>query len=312
MPAAKNEPTKRIVLSRNWREADVGAKPQAAPSCSLRQKLPCCGGKGYQVARSGALAAATVCSCITQCPACLGRARMMEGNDSKPCLTPQPTIVANLINAARIPGRYADASLSRFVNFTGNGRQLVADLERWKAQFRPLTGKGLIIEGPVGVGKTDLEAALAKDLAERGLSVRCTDFFQLLGELKAGFSQGKADSAQLAPLIHVDVLFIDELGKGRNNDFDLTILDQLVCGRYNQNKAIIASTNYQMNSRAFVPQQDLQASPKSGASAFASDQFTSLEQRIGTRIFSRLREMATFHELKGDDWRRDDVRRRQP
>ena len=41
----------------------------------------------------------------------------------------------------------------------------------------------------------------------------------------------------------VDILFIDELGKGRNTDFELTILDQLVMGRYNQNKMIVASTN---------------------------------------------------------------------
>ena len=310
MSAAKTESAKKIVLSRDWRDVDSSPQKAKSLSCNLQKKLACCGGKGYRIAKVGALCAATVCSCVTQCPSCLGTARLIDGNDSRACLRPQPTIVANLINAGRIPAHYAEASLPGFRNFTGNGRQIVADLERWKAQFRPLTSKGLVIEGPIGVGKSYLLAALAIDMAERGLSVRFTDFFQLLGELKAGFSQGKADSAQLAPLIHVDVLFIDELGKGRNNDFDLTILDQLICGRYNQNKTIVATTNYQMNSRSFVPQQDLQASPKSGAAAFGSDLYTSLEQRIGMRIFSRLREMATFHELKGDDWRRDDVRLR--
>ena len=287
----------------DWRSpVSVGEQQELRVPCHLKRQMPCCFGKGYKVSPADALTVAALCSCVKECPGCLGRAQQLDGGFAKPCLVPGPNVVVNLINAAMIPARYADASVDRFQNFTGNGRQVVQDIAKWRAKFLQNQGRGLIIEGPVGVGKTFLLASLAKDFAEKGLSVRFTDFFQLLGELKAGFSQGKADATQLAPLIDVDVLLIDELGKGRNNDFELTVLDQLICGRYNQNKTIVATTNYRLKGGGYDANQDF------SQSQFAADRFQSLEPRIGQRIFSRLREMTQFTELTGDDWRREETR----
>ncbi len=297
---------KKLIIDRSWlRSGD--APPTAVPApCSLKRTLACCQGKGYTIAAQGSVAHATLCRCVRECPACFGRARIVDGNDSRVCQSPPPNVVVNLINAAMIPARYAEASVGQFQNYSGNARQVLSEIARWRSSFTPVRGRGLVIEGPVGVGKTYLLAALAKDFAEKGLSVRFTDFFQLLGELKAGFSAGKADAAQLAPLIDVDLLFIDELGKGRNNDFELTVLDQLVCGRYNQGKSMIASTNYRLAPRnaAHAYNIDLDRASGGGPSEFASDRFENLEQRVGSRIFSRLREMSLFMELTGEDFRR--------
>jgi DNA replication protein DnaC len=302
---------KKVVLERPWLEGEAAKDltPPKALLCAIKQAQPCCGGRGYQVEGKGvgAEARASLCKCVEECEACAGRAHRVEGDVSKPCRTPPPPLVVNLINAAHIPARYADASLEKFTNFSGNGRQFLADLSRWRSKFSPEQGKGLIIEGPVGVGKTYLLAALAKDFAAQGRSVRFIDFFHLLGELKTGFSQGKADAAQLAPILDVDVLIIDELGKGRNTDFELTVLDQLVCGRYNQQRTIIASTNYRLKGKPAYTynNQDLERGG-GGAGEFASDKFEPLESRIGPRIFSRLKEMTMFVELSGDDYRRRD------
>jgi DNA replication protein DnaC len=210
-----------------------------------------------------------------------------------------------MLNAAQIPTRYVNADLSLFNNFSGNGQKFLAQLRRWQERFTPVGSKGVVITGPVGVGKTYVLAALAKAFAERGFSVRFTDFFQLLGELRSGFSEGKADASQLAPLIGVDVLLIDELGKGRGKDFDKTVLDQLVDGRYKRNKTIIASTNYQLTSRAAAHSYNIDLDRDAQVhSEFSPDSFGSLESRVGVRIFSRLREMGHFMELTGDDMRR--------
>jgi DNA replication protein DnaC len=304
---AKPIPSVRPVrFDRSWKSGKSPILPAVEPPCNLKKALACCGGKGYRLAKEQTkpTAAWELCSCVSGCPACFGRTRLMQGNDSRPCREPTPGVVVNLLNAARLPPHYDAATLESFSAFSGNGKAVLTEVKRWKDAFKPPGGRGLILEGPVGVGKTYLLVALAKELAEKGLSVRFSEFFMLLGEIKAGFADGKADAAQLAPLIDVDVLVIDELGKGRNNEFELTVLDQLVCGRYNRGKTIIAATNFRLKGRGYEINTPLDQDPGGGAGAFAADRYTTLEQRIGPRIYSRLREMCAFVELTGADLRR--------
>ena len=286
---------------------------QTTPSvfpCALRAKevgktCPLCQGEGFYTVIKGPHTAAAVCSCVQQCPQCLGQARRIEGSVSVSCRTPSVLGVVNLLNAAQIPARYADAALYRYQNFRdrgGNGRQVLQEVKDWMREFQP--GKSLVIEGPVGCGKTFILASLAKAFAIQGYSVKFADFFQLTSEIKAGFSEGKSDAALLQPLIDVDILVIDELGKGRNTDFELTVIDQLVCSRYNQKKSILASTNYKLKAppaRAVAGYIESQGPPQ--GSSFHLDAYQSLEERIGQRIFSRLREMSIFLELNEDDFR---------
>ena len=161
-------------------------------------------------------------------------------------------------------------------------------------------GWGLILSGPVGVGKTFLLVAAAKSLIEKGYRVRFVDFFQLISEIQAGIMKKHPPTEILTPLIDTDVLLIDELGKGRNSEFELTILDQIVMGRYNQNKPIMATTNYSL-SLSRSPQT---INLKSSSDTFGFDAFGPLKERVGSRIFSRLLESSLFLELDGSDYRK--------
>ncbi len=307
VPKAKPSSTRKFTIDRSRQIHSSTQVFDQTPACHLKMARPCCGGKGYQIhVDDGIFAKATTCSCVKECPGCFGSGRKIAGNKAEECRTPNPGTVSNLINSAYIPSRYGEATITGFENFTGNAKNLINEINRWKSRFKPVGGAGRIIEGPVGVGKTYILSALAKEFAEKGLSVRFTDFFQLLAELRAGYSEGKSDVTTLAPLLEVDVLVIDELGKGRNNDFELTILDQLVCGRYNQNKTIIASTNYKLQGRPVAHSYNIELDRHltNSPAEFASDRFENLEQRIGPRIFSRLREMTIFMELSGGDYRR--------
>ena len=163
---------------------------------------------------------------------------MVQGM-SCPCRRPSPERVVNILNGAGIPSRYGTAKLDKFCNFTGNGKETLQAIAMWLREFKSNESKGLILGGPVGVGKTYLLSAIAKNFAARGRTIKFVDFFQLLNELKAAYSDAKSDANVLKPLIHVDVLIIDELGKGRNSDWEMSILDQVVMGRYNQNKIIV-------------------------------------------------------------------------
>ena len=273
--------------------------------CQLAEKLSCCDGAGYRITTKGAYVKAEVCSCVTSCPQCLGKARKLVDGLSKNCISPNPAITANLLNNASIPARYYESSLREFSNFTGNGMDVRQKIYEWAQNFSLDNPRGLILGGPVGVGKTYLLTAIAKYFAQQGLSVKFVDFFQLLNELKAGYNDSKADQNLLKPLIDIDVLFIDEMGKGRNSDWEMSILDQLVMGRYNQNKIVIASTNYnlQPENKMKIPlsQQALDNGNSKGQFELFNDE--SLESRIGLRIYSRLVETSNLVELTGNDYR---------
>lgn len=305
------DPKPKTMLDRALLDDTPASADKTNPAqlkCAL-QTSACkvCQGKGFVVDAAGEFARAQYCQCVKSCVACLGRACREEQGGIRPCRTPHVGNVIGLINAAQIPARYTKATFASFRQHPGRDQGVIARLEDWRRRFKPINGKGLLVTGPVGVGKTYLLAALAHELAERGYSVRFTDFFQLLFDLRAGFSEGKSDSLQLGPLNDFDVLIIDEMGKGRNRDYDKMVLDQLISTRYAQMKTVIASTNYRLDDltpafRAHIPlEQEMQNSE------FESDQYGYLESRVGRRIFSRLREMTSFIRLDGDDNRRKDL-----
>lgn len=278
--------------------------------CSLTKKLDlCCKGSGIKLSAEGAYVEALVCECVQSCPVCYGRARQLtDDGESLSCHTPDPVRQTGLINEARVPARYKDARVEYFSNLSGNGEKIRSEVTAWCDGFgRQLAqgkAKGFVLWGDVGVGKTYMLCGVAFELIKRGYTVRFIDFFQLLMELRGAYSEKGSDASVLRPLLAVDVLIIDELGKGRNTDWELSVLDQLVMGRYNRNKIIIASTNY---SPLITPEEEphvghLDQAP--GQGPLAQVERKSLEGRVGKRIFSRLRETAAFWKLGGDDFRR--------
>jgi DNA replication protein DnaC len=73
-------------------------------------------------------------------------------------------------------------------------------------------------------------------------------------------------------------------------------------GRYNRNRIIVASTNYDLKPSTRVNYSTNLDERKPGS--FELDRFESLEQRIGARIYSRLFETSEFIELTGEDFRK--------
>ena len=278
--------------------------------CQMKFPQSCCGGTGYVLFAENATLSARVCDCIKKCPVCQGQTRMVIDGTARSCVEPSPRKIAGIMTNAQLPARYLNAGFDTFTNHSGNGRQVAARMQKWAQTFSPNVSTGLLIGGSVGVGKTFLLVALAKALAARGFSVCFADFFQLLSELKAGYSDGKADPHMMAPLMSCDVLFIDELGKGRNTEWEKTIADTLIAGRYNQKRPVVASTNYGLTADATQAVSfniDLERS-LSNRSDFSPEVFGSLESRLGSRVFSRLRETMEFTEVTGDDFRRRGAR----
>jgi len=275
--------------------------------CSLEYQRTCCHGRGFILENKGMFASASICTCVETCASCKGRMILVKDGIAKPCRKPNPKFIAHLINEAKIPSRYTFAELDAFKNNTGNGQRIVQQVQKWEQSFYTNPNKGLVIYGGVGVGKTFILAALARKFLLRGISVRFVDFFQLVTEIRASYTLKQSEKALIEPLMNVDILIIDELGKGRNNEFELTILDQIIMGRYNQNKILLASTNYPLEADKEAlqakAQEELDNPSHKREGEFSAETFTPLESRMDRRIMSRLKETAEFLSLTGEDFR---------
>ncbi len=194
-----------------------------------------------------------------------------------------------LFNRAKIPAAYHAKNVERpsFVPATRSQ----ADAQRWLLKFQArgeLGGRGVLMMGPPGIGKTHLLCGALRFLTlERGLECMYIDNFHLLAELKVTFDAGHGASALMEAVCGVPVLALDELGKTRTKGWQREVLDQIVSRRYAEQLTTFLTSNYGL--------------PREGEKGrFEHD---NLQDRVGVRIFSRLMEMCKTFELDGEDMR---------
>jgi DNA replication protein DnaC len=208
-----------------------------------------------------------------------------------------------LYNEAAIPGKYAEARFEER-HLDRNNRNAFSALKLLAREYRR-GNKGILLMGPAGVGKTWLVSAFLRELIfAHGVPGQFQDFFHLLSALRSGYSNGTPESELIGPLVTVEVLVIDELGKGRNTPWEQNILDVIISHRYNNRKTTLFTTNY-TEARGSTLTERLR--PRDGSTAESEVIRDTLRERIGTRIHSRLREMCDFIALAGPDRREQDA-----
>ncbi len=270
---------------------------------------PRCEGSGYVRGTQGEYASASRCTCIATCPKCNGShiqiIRDAQGNNrAVRCSCEQLDRRIQLFNDAHLPARFVGSFIEDIVETHRTQKEAKYALLKHRDQYEP-GDAGFLLWGEPGVGKTHLLCGLASYLTlERGISVRFIDFVRLLMDLKAAYAEGRWDSEVLAPLLSAQVLIIDELGKGRNSEFDVTILDQLISTRYNSRRTLHCTSNY--------PPVEAQKQREPAAFKDLAQQLSglTLKDRVGERIFSRLHEMCTILRIEGEDFRTRQLPRR--
>jgi len=118
--------------------------------------------------------------------------------------------VARLLRAAHLP---AGATLEAF-DFSFNPKFPAAQVRDLARLEFVEAGQGLIIYGPVGVGKSHIAAALGHQACRRGYEVAFTTCSALLAELAGGHAD-RSFAARLRRLSRPAMLIID-LSRARN------------------------------------------------------------------------------------------------
>jgi len=207
-------------------------------------------------------------------------------------------------NDVGIPARHFNSTLASFKP-TPQLMPVFSAINAYIRDFRPgEINRGFVLFGDVGRGKTHLMVAVLRELVFRyGISARFVEFSHLLADLKGTFDKGGGTTQLMEPLSRVDVLSIDEMGKGRNTEFEGTVLDELISRRYNAGSTILATSNYAPGPVTGLASPNLVAAARRMAGAGSNSGTPTLSDRVGARVYSRLREMNEFYPVDGRDYR---------
>ena len=256
---------------------------------------------GITFERAGDYAAARLTLSLKDCPDCGGTGLMRtktkqngrEYEQVAPCARAGLQRRAASFNAARLPAVHAHATFDSYK--PSNAEQGRALQTAKEFAFRWPQLRGYVLSGPVGTGKTHLMCATLKHLAmELGVRVSYVEISLLYSQIRRGFQDGKSGGEIIGPLSQVDVLAIDELGKGRGSQFELETLDELIARRYNAGKVTLFATNYSLKSNEERAQRGYFGTE---TALEAGKDSKLLCDRVNDRIYSRLCEMCDFVEF---------------
>ncbi len=239
-----------------------------------------CGGMGVrEVVRPGGVRSVEACACQAEQRA------------------------ARLLRRAGIPARYEHCSLDSYhTGFEKADPSLEAALfhARCFVEGYPVTtgGRGLLLTGSVGVGKTHLAVGILHALiVEKGVEGLFCDYRELLKQIQHSWNPQVATTEMeiLRPVFDAEVLVLDELGAARPTDWVWDMVALVLNTRYNDKRTTLITTNY-----ADAPP----AGNGNGNAAGRAAREETLGDRIGERMRSRLAEMCVVVEMRGEDFRR--------
>ncbi len=221
-----------------------------------------------------------------ECPKCFGSGmEIVTGKGARICDCRKLKAKKGQFESVRLPRRYDGFHFSTYKPQSPSQAEAFKYAQTLTHEY-PAVERGLLLMGTVGVGKTHLAVSILKGLTERGFNCLFYEFGTLLKEIQDSYNPNThaSELGVLAPVLNAEILVLDELGASKPTDWVRDTMAHVINTRYNDKRLTIFTTNYLDDRR--------------------NDRDELLEDRIGTRLRSRLFEMCKTVTMDGRDFRR--------
>jgi DNA replication protein DnaC len=197
----------------------------------------------------------------------------------------QSNHMRRLFEDARIPSRYRRCDFENFLIYQNEKLANAVAAVRRFAQAFPNVSKGVCLIGPHGIGKTHLAVAALRAALSKGIEGVFYEVSDLLRLIRSTYNPvtRTAEMDVLQPLLNAPLLLLDDVGKEKTSEWVEETMTFIVNTRYNNRLTTMFTSNYDDN-------PDLEA-------------LDSLRVRVGSRMYSRMKEMCDFIDYSGADYR---------
>lgn len=247
----------------------------------------------------------------SECELCGGTGLRMEnqperGRVAVRCDCQMDRVSSWALRQAQVPKRYEHCTLesyeTKFLNEDGSpadpslAKALVKAKGFVGAYPADTDGKGLLLVGSIGVGKTHLAVGMLEALVrDKGAIGLFCDYRDLLKQVQNSYSPQVSATEMdiLRPVFEAEVLVLDELGASKPTEWVWDTVAHVLNTRYNDKRTTIFTTNY--------PNLASGGAQHEGNARLVREE--TLGDRIGDRMRSRLLEMCASVEMRGQDMR---------